>query len=131
MAQLHGSGLSVTYLRLGARAVLAQNLPLRDAPVLREAQRFREMGSPTAGAAWRETLDRLRAAVPESTFNIWLAPISLLGAKGMVLQLLAPDLIRTWVERRYSPLIREALQATGSGYTDIEFVSAGEGSTCR
>lgn len=69
-------------------------------------------------------------AVPESTFAIWLSPLRCAGADGSTLFLSAPDSIRTWVERRYLTLIREALQATGSDYTDVEFVSTGEGASC-
>jgi hypothetical protein len=67
-------------------------------------------------------LERLRAAVPESTFSIWLEPVRAVGADGSTLLLTAPDGIRTWVERRYTRLILEALQ--GTGYTDVEFISA-------
>jgi hypothetical protein len=131
VAQLYGSGLSATHLRLGAEAVLAQNLPLRDAPVLREARRFEAMASPEIAAVWEEATSRIRSAVPESTFAIWFEPIALLGGDTPVIHLLTPDGIATWLERRYSALIREALKGTGSGYTDVEFVSAGERATCR
>lgn len=70
---------------------------------------------------------RLAAAVPESTFGIWLAPIEPVGADGATLLLAAPDGIREWVQRRYTRLIIEALE--GTGYTAVEFV-AGEGETC-
>lgn len=64
-------------------------------------------------------------AVPESTFAIWLSPLRCAGADGTTLFLTATDDIRTWVERRYLTLIREALE--GTGYTDVEFVDlAGE-----
>jgi hypothetical protein len=131
VAQLHGSGLSTTHLRLGAQAVLAQDLPLRDAPVLREARRFAEMASPEVAAVWGDATGRIRAAIPDTTYAIWFAPVSLLGGEAPVLHLLAPEGISTWLERKYIPLIREALKGTGSGYTDVEFVSAGEGTTCR
>ncbi len=130
VAQLHGSGLSEIHLRLGAHAVLAQNLPLRDAPVLREARRLADMASSEAGTAWQEALEQIADVVPESTIKIWFEPIGLIGGEAPVLHLIAPHGIRAWLERRYVSLIREALQATGSGYTDVEFVSAGEGAAC-
>lgn len=74
-----------------------------------------------------DLLRLLATAAPESTFKIWLEPLQPVAGDGITLYLTAPEGIATWVERRYSPLIREALQATGSGYTDVEFVSAGEG----
>ncbi len=78
-----------------------------------------------------DLLRRLAAAVPESTFKIWLEPLHPVAGDGTTLYLTAPEGIAAWTERRYSPLIREALKGTGSGYTDVEFVSAGEGATCQ
>jgi chromosomal replication initiator protein len=61
------------------------------------------------GALWDEVRERLRAAVPDSTFTIWLDPLEAIAAEGTTLYLTAPDGIRTWVERRYSPLLRQTL----------------------
>jgi hypothetical protein len=133
--QLHGfataEGLSLTHLRLGAIEVQRRNLPLRDAPVLREARRLADLASPAAAASWESALARIRLCVPGSTFNIWLEPVTVLGGEEPTLHLLAPDGIASWLKRRYLPLIREALKGTGSAYTDLEFVSMGEGETCR
>lgn len=82
--------------------------------------------SPAARSAFANLIARCWHAVPDSTFAIWLSPLQLAGTAGDALLLTAPDGIRTWLERRYTPLIREALQATGSDYTDVEFVSMGE-----
>jgi chromosomal replication initiator protein len=65
-------------------------------------------------------------AVPESTFKIWLEPVRAIGAQGTTLYLGAPEGIQTWVERRYAPLIREALGQTESGLTEIAFAEKGE-----
>lgn len=54
----------------------------------------------------------MRASVPESTYRLWLEPLELQGVQGETLFLSAPDGIRAWVERRYSSLIREALEGT-------------------
>jgi chromosomal replication initiator protein len=70
---------------------------------------------------WADVQARLRAAVPPSTFQLWLEPLSVSGAHGNVLYLSAPEGIRTWTERRYSGLLREALSATGSELTDVSF----------
>jgi hypothetical protein len=78
----------------------------------------------TAMAAWNETARRLHVALPDSTFAIWLAPIRLVGAEGTTLFLTAPEQSRPWIERRYSQLIREALQ--GTGYSEVEFVASEE-----
>jgi chromosomal replication initiator protein len=79
------------------------------------------------GALWEEVRLRLAAAVPESTFKIWLEPLEVVGAQGSILFLTAPDGIRTWVERRYSSLLREALAGVGSELTEIAFSTSGAG----
>jgi chromosomal replication initiator protein len=70
---------------------------------------------------WEGVRGRLRATVPESTYRIWLEPLRPVGAQGKTLFLLAPEGIRTWVERRYSPLLREALAAAGGELAEIGF----------
>jgi chromosomal replication initiator protein len=74
-------------------------------------------------ALWEDVQQRLRAAVPETTFKIWLEPLKAVGAQGKTLYLTAPDNIRTWVERRYSSLLREALAASTSPLHEIDFTA--------
>ena len=64
---------------------------------------------------------RLRASVPDSTFDLWLQPLRALGVNGTTLHLSAPAGIKAWVERRYSGLIREALVAAGSAVSEVSF----------
>jgi chromosomal replication initiator protein len=81
-------------------------------------------------ALWGEVTERLRAAVPESTFKIWLEPLRAIGAQGTTLYLSAPDGVRAWVERRYSQLLREALGAIGTPVSQVSFSAAeGDGTT--
>jgi chromosomal replication initiation ATPase DnaA len=54
---------------------------------------------------WDEVSRRLRSSVPDSTFDLWLRPLRVLGARGATLHLSAPDGVRSWVERRYAALI--------------------------
>ncbi|HJX33048.1 MAG TPA: chromosomal replication initiator protein DnaA [Solirubrobacterales bacterium] len=75
-------------------------------------------------ALWREIQERLRASVPDSTFKLWLEPLKPVGAQGSVLYLTAPDGIRTWVERRYSSLIREALAGAVTPLREVSFAAA-------
>jgi chromosomal replication initiator protein len=77
---------------------------------------------------WSEVRVRLRASVPPSTFQLWLEPVEVSGARAGVLYLSAPDSIRTWTERRYSGLIREALRAGDSELTDVSFTEGGNDS---
>jgi chromosomal replication initiator protein len=75
---------------------------------------------------WQDVQDRLQAALPTSTFQLWLEPLSVVGAQAGTLYLSAPDGIHAWAERRYSGLIREALDATNSGLSDVSIASAGD-----
>ena len=75
-------------------------------------------------ALWRDIQARLRTSVPDSTFKLWLEPLRAVGAQGDVLYLAAPDGIRTWVERRYSSLIREALAAATTLPREVSFAAA-------
>jgi chromosomal replication initiator protein len=74
-------------------------------------------------ALWDATRDELRACVPESTFRLWLEPLKPVGAASDTLYLTASESVRTWVERRYTALIGEALAGSGSGLSRVSFVS--------
>ncbi len=74
---------------------------------------------------WEDTQTRLRAAVPESTYKLWLEPLQPVGAQDRTLYLTAPPGVRSWVERRYSSLIREALAAAGTGLEEVSLTEAG------
>jgi chromosomal replication initiator protein len=74
-------------------------------------------------ALWQDVRARLRASVPPSTFQLWLEPLTVVGAQAGVLYLSAPEGIRAWTERRYSGLLREALAAAGTELIEISFAS--------
>jgi chromosomal replication initiator protein len=76
---------------------------------------------------WQDVQERLRVALPPSTFQLWLEPLKVVGAQADTLYLSAPDGIRAWTERRYSGLIREALAGSQSGLTEVSINSAGDG----
>jgi chromosomal replication initiator protein len=86
-----------------------------------------EPSKPELDSLWQDVRARLRASVPPSTFRIWLEPLKVLGARDGVLYLSAPERVRTWTERRYSGLIREALRAGGSPLSDVSLADAGAG----
>jgi chromosomal replication initiator protein len=71
---------------------------------------------------WEDVRQRLRAAVPESTFKIWLEPLRPVGAQGSTLYLTAPGGIRSWVERRYRSLLDAALVEANGALDEIAFV---------
>lgn len=126
VASLRSSGFSEDILQLAIVSVLHQQLPLRDAIVLREAKRISGTLTADAEGAWQATRERLRFSIPESTFRLWIDPLRLAGAEGKSLLLAAPEGIRAWAERRYSSLISEALQ-DNTPYRRVAFVSSGEG----
>lgn len=74
---------------------------------------------------WKDVQERLRASVPASTFQLWLEPLELAGARAETLLLAAPESIRAWTERRYAGLIREALAGTDSGITNVSLIAEG------
>jgi chromosomal replication initiator protein len=78
-------------------------------------------------AIWRDVQSRLRASVPASTYQLWLEPLAVVGARGEALCLSAPDGIRAWAERRYAGLIREALAGGESGLSEVSFSPPGKG----
>jgi chromosomal replication initiator protein len=74
---------------------------------------------------WEDVRQRLRVAVPESTFRIWLEPLRPVGAQGQTLYLAGPDGIRAWVERRYRSLLDTAVAEADGPLLEVAF--AGEG----
>jgi chromosomal replication initiator protein len=82
-------------------------------------------GEQSLESLWNDVQQRLRTVVPESTFKIWLEPLRAVGSRGSTLYLAAPDGIRTWVERRYSSLLREALGESPGELSEIGFADDG------
>jgi chromosomal replication initiator protein len=76
---------------------------------------------------WRATQERLRASVPESTFNLWLEPLKPIGTDGETIYLKAPEGKGAWVERRYSSLIAAALADAGTEVRAVSFATPREG----
>ncbi len=75
---------------------------------------------------WNDVQARLRASVPDSTFQLWLEPLKVVGSRSETLLLSAPEGIRAWAERRYSGLIREALSSAGSQLSNVSLVVEGD-----
>jgi chromosomal replication initiator protein len=72
-------------------------------------------------ALWRDIQERLSSSVPESTWRLWLEPLTVVGAEGETLFLSAPEGIRAWTERRYSSLIAEALRGLDTSLRQVSF----------
>jgi chromosomal replication initiator protein len=76
---------------------------------------------PEPSDLWKATQEALKAAVPESTYRLWLEPLRAAGTEGETLYLTAPEGIRAWSERRYTALIEEALSAADCGLSQVSF----------
>jgi chromosomal replication initiator protein len=73
-------------------------------------------------ALWDAVREQLRASVPESTFRLWLEPLSLVGGRDRTMLLSAPERSRAWVERRYAGLLLDALRRNQAPFDSVAFV---------
>jgi len=65
----------------------------------------------------------LRDAVPDSTFEIWLAPLTLRELHEGVLVIEAPSEIRTWVADRFGRLLSSCAQAVLGPEIEVDVIS--------
>jgi chromosomal replication initiator protein len=64
--------------------------------------------------------------VPDSTFEIWLAPLSVRALLGTTLVVSAPDEIRSWVADRFAHVLRTCAAAILGPATTVEVVAPDE-----
>jgi chromosomal replication initiator protein len=62
--------------------------------------------SPQLAQDWASIRTQLRTAVPDSTFEIWLAPLTARAVVGDTLVVAAPDEIRSWVADRFARVLQ-------------------------
>lgn len=67
-------------------------------------------GLPLIAEKWPAIVERLRVSVPESTFRLWVEPLTPVGMCGDKVYLTGPEGIRAWAERRYSSLLAAAAE---------------------
>jgi len=91
---------------------------------LRSRVGFTEAQRSEALEAWAPARALLEDEVPGSTFAIWLEPLQPVGVSAGRLWVLAPEAVRSWVERRYRGLIDEAIAAGGADLT-VGFMGGG------
>jgi chromosomal replication initiator protein len=60
----------------------------------------------SAASTWHRFRTELRQAVNETTWHIWLEPVTLHSLEGETLVLVAPDGVRAWVQGRFAPLLQ-------------------------
>jgi chromosomal replication initiator protein len=72
---------------------------------------------------WRKIQRELAASVPEDTYRHWFSPLSPLAQRGPTLYVTGPRQVIRWVRRRYTDLLRGALERAGVGVREIELVA--------
>ena len=76
--------------------------------------------------AWRRIQEHLRHAVGDSTWHIWLEPLTPRSLQAGTLVVEAPDSIRPWAGGRFARVLRACTEAVlGAGVT-VELVAPGE-----
>jgi chromosomal replication initiator protein len=77
---------------------------------------------PDPADTWTEITDQLRDAVTDSTYHLWLEPLTFVGVDGDVLQVGAPDEIRSWVSERFARVLQACAAAVLGPETIVEIV---------
>ncbi len=72
---------------------------------------------------WALIRSELRRAVPDSTFEIWLAPLAPRALVDGVLLVAAPDEIRTWVADRFARVLQTSAAAVLGPATTVDVIS--------
>lgn len=73
--------------------------------------------------AWQEIQAKLRCAVGEPTYSLWLSSLAVAGWDGRLLRLAAPDGKERWVARRFARVVeRIASSVLGQGVR-VEFTA--------
>jgi chromosomal replication initiator protein len=82
--------------------------------------------NPHLARDWASIRDELRRAVPDSTFEIWLAPLTARAIVGDTLVLTAPDEIRDWVTERFARVLRTCAAAVLGDAITVDVVAPGD-----
>ena len=123
------SGLSPKAGRRAAEALVYSPPPGLLAGLLRRLATSAPKESITPGLDpqlardWASIRAGLRASVPDSTYEIWLAALQPRALVGDTLVLAAPDEIRSWVADRYAAVLRACAAAVLGPRTAVELVA--------
>ena len=79
--------------------------------------------TPQLARDWAAIRTELRSAVPDSTFEIWLAPLTARALVDGTLVVGAPDEIRSWVADRFARVLRTSVAAVLGPGTDVDVVA--------
>lgn len=96
-----------------------------------ESSRSAPARTDEATAAWAAALALLEESVTGArTFEIWIAPLELLGEARGALHLAAPPRLHVWLERHYGHLIGDAIRRTSDyrgAFLRVAPVAGGDG----
>jgi chromosomal replication initiator protein len=81
--------------------------------------------SPQLAHDWALITTHLRSAVPDSTYEIWLAPLRPRALVGDTLLVTAPEEIRTWVADRFARVLQTCAAAVLGAQTLVDIVAPG------
>ncbi len=79
--------------------------------------------SPQLARDWTLICSQMREQVPDSTFEIWLAPLRPRALVGDELVVAAPDEIRSWVADRYARVLQTCAAAVLGAQTTVDVVA--------
>jgi len=79
--------------------------------------------NPHLARDWASIRAQLRSAVPDSTFEIWLAPLAVRAFVDGTLILAAPDEIRSWVGDRFGHVLQASAAAVLGSQTTVDLVA--------
>ena len=79
--------------------------------------------TPQLARDWALIRAQLRTAVPDLTFELWLAPLQARALLGDALLVAAPDQIRSWVADRFVGVLGECAAAVLGPRTTVELVA--------
>ena len=72
---------------------------------------------------WPNTKEVLKNTLPESTYSLWIEPLTCVRAEPGLLELAGPDqFFCSWVSENYAPLIQKALRLSGQEEMQVRFV---------
>ncbi|HEY1539098.1 MAG TPA: chromosomal replication initiator protein DnaA [Solirubrobacteraceae bacterium] len=72
---------------------------------------------------WASIRNELRSAVPDSTFEIWLAPLEARALLDTTLVVTAPDEIRSWISDRFGRVLQTCAAAVLGPQTVVDIVA--------
>jgi chromosomal replication initiator protein len=84
------------------------------------------VSDPDLPAAWRRIRHELRGAVTDSTWHIWLDPLSARSLDGDHVVVEAPDDIRAWVSGRFARLLHSCAQRVLGPGAQVDIVAPGD-----